>query len=136
MRWLGLRVGSLSIVGLLIFCGCSSTACPTVGCEPEIDLSFETPMTASYAVTVSVQNSMFTANCPTQVAQLPGIKSCDGAGLVISGVDLGHGENNTVAVMVALNGGQAISTTATLQSITNSRECALVCYIDEGTVAN
>ncbi len=120
----------------LMGAGCSTSTCPTIACQPEIHLSYQTPIAGSYSVSVVVTGSTFTAACPLQGGGLPGITSCDQSGIVVSGVNLGHGTNDTVDVQVSLNGGAGIDTKANLSNITNSRECDLICFVHTGTVAN
>ncbi len=54
----------------------------------------------------------------------------------MTGVDLGHASNETADLAVGLDGGQTVVVTATLDGITNSRDCDLVCYRHKGTLPN
>ena len=126
----------LALVGVS---ACRSGVCPTIGCHPQITLSYATPIAGGYQVSVTVAGQRFEATCPVQPSQTQffvGIQSCDETGLVLSGVDLGHGANDTLTVAIAFDDGPPIQATATLLRITNSRDCDLVCYDHRGAVAN
>lgn len=120
---------------------CSSIAvCPTIGCEPLIQLTYATPLAGSYTVSVLVNGSTFAASCPLKASSpfvtTPGVASCDQNGLVLSAVDLGHGSNEVLQLAVAINNLSSVAVTATLQSITNSRDCSLVCFVHAGIIDN
>lgn len=120
---------------------CSSTSvCPTIGCEPLIQLTYATPLVGSYMVSVTVNGSTFAASCPMQASSplvtTPGVASCDQNGLMLSAVDLGHGSNDVVQLAIAINDSSSIAVTATLQSISNSRDCPLVCFVHTGVIDN
>jgi hypothetical protein len=55
---------------------------------------------------------------------------------LLSGVDLGHGSNGVVELIVTVGVSAPISVSATLDGITNSRDCSLVCFRHTGTVDN
>lgn len=120
----------------MLFSGCSTSTCPSVACRPEIHLTYNTAIQAAYSVSATVAGNTFAATCPLASGTVPGISSCDSSGLIISGVDLGHGDNSVVDLTLTLNGGAAIDVKATLSYVTNSRDCDLVCYVHTGTVQN
>ena len=117
---------------------CSTHVCPTISCQPRVALTYRQALGGPYHLAVAYQGNSFEAGCPL-VAALPpvtGISSCDMDGLVVTGVDLGHGSNDTVALTVSIAGGTPIPVTATLKRITNSFDCDLVCFDHEGIVEN
>jgi hypothetical protein len=119
--------------------GCSPVGCPTINCRPEIGLTYAHPVADPYAVSVTVKGETLTAACPTIAngsSQLPRLDFCDGGGLVVSGVDLGHGSNDSLNLAVSFDGGEPISVTASLTRIVNASTCDLVCYRHDGIVAN
>ena len=124
-----------------LIAGCSRGACPTIACAPKIELAYQNSIANTYNLSVQVAGVTLQSNCPMQATPgpynaPPTIQSCDSNGLVVSGVDLGHGSNETVAVAVKIDDGSSIPTTATLQGITNSRDCDFVCYVHTGVVSN
>lgn len=134
---------SLSI-GLLapLVAGCSSSsACPTIGCEPEMRLAYRTAIQMPYSISVAVKGLTLQANCPIAVLgdlfpRMPVVRSCDDRKTIITGVDLGHGQNQTVPVVVTLDGGTATPTILTLTTIINSRDCDSICFVHDGILAN
>jgi hypothetical protein len=116
---------------------CRSGVCPTIGCGPKITLAYQQPIVAPYHVLVSLRGVTFEADCLMEPSfSTIGIQSCSTAGVVVSGVDLGDGANETVDLTVTLDGAQTLAVTAMLDGITNSRDCDLVCYRHSGTVPN
>ena len=130
-----INVGIGTLVVLLT--GCSGV-CPTINCQPKIGLTFQTAIAGAYSVSIVVDGQAFSTECPmdTSMSQTVGIDACNGSGLTISGVDLGHGTNETITVSVSIDSGSPLSVSATLENVVNSRDCPLVCYVHQGTVAN
>jgi hypothetical protein len=129
-----------AVIGPLLICavagGCSSSACPTIACQPTIEMSFRTAIPGNYSLSVTVAGQTFNATCPTQTAQLPGVESCTDTQFVVAGVDLGHAQNDTVDISVTIDGGASMKGTANLAGITNSRSCDLVCFVHAGVLNN
>jgi hypothetical protein len=126
-------------IGAVLVGACSSSGvCPTIDCQPEIELTYQTVINGAYSLSVALNGKSFTAECPMDagVNLTVGIASCGGSGLTISGVDLGHGTNDAVSVSVSIDDATPVSVSATLENITNSRDCPVVCYVHQGTVAN
>jgi len=129
---------ALSVASAMMSAGCSEKMCPTIACVPRIDLTFENPVTAPYRLTVMLAFDTVVENCPatrTDLGLTPGVSSCDDTHATITGIDLGHANNDVIGMNVSL-GGQLLSATATLQTIVNSRDCDLVCYQHVGSVQN
>jgi hypothetical protein len=126
----------LLAVGGLLAAGCvRNGVCPNIGCSPTIALTYDTPLAGPYTVSVVVHGMTFSSTCPpTANATSPGIARCDQLGLEISGVDLGHGGNQSVPVAVSIDGAPPIAVAAELGSIQNSRDCDVVCYEHAGVV--
>jgi len=134
------------IVGLLVCAAalsCSSTpaACPTIACEPTISLQLRQPIADSYAAIIVFQNTTYQVTCPSAgpISDTPPRLSCDANGITLTGIDLGHGDNEELEMTVELVTGDAAivyPVTITLLSITNSMDCELVCYQHTGVVAN
>jgi hypothetical protein len=136
---LALRIASITLAISVATCA-RIGVCPTIGCEPLIQLTYATPLVGSYMVSVLVNGSTFVASCPMQASSpfvtTPGVASCDQNGLMLSAVDLGHGANEVVQLAIAINDSSSIAVTATLQSITNSRDCSVVCFVHAGIINN
>jgi hypothetical protein len=118
--------------------GCSQKTCPTIACVPRISLSYSNAVPDPYRLSVQVNGTSVVENCPATRSDLgltPGIASCDGSHAVVTGVDLGHGDNGFIAFSVSF-GGPVFLTNASLLGITNSRDCDLVCYEHAGEVQN
>jgi len=98
-------------------------------------------VSGSYMATIVFQDVTYPTNCPSPgpISDTPPRISCDGNGITLAGIDLGHSENNSLEMNVELTIGDASTVypvTATLMSVTNSRDCELVCYQHTGTVGN
>ena len=78
----------------------------------------------------------FEADCPGAPAASPGIRSCDSTGVLVTGVHLGDGTNDTVALTVSIDSSAPVTVSAMLERILNSRDCDLVCFDHRGTVPN
>ena len=127
--------GRMALLVGLLCTGCTSGVCPTIGCYPTITLTYDMPIAGSYTASVTVNGSTVQSTCPRGAnGDVPGIASCDALGLKVSGVDLGHGSLQTVPVTVSINGGAAVSASASLAGIANSRDCDVVCYQHVGVV--
>lgn len=120
--------------------GCSRTySCPTIGCQPQLRLTYRRTVAAPYHVAVTFGGQTSEADCPKTGGPQgleTGIKSCDEAGVLVTGIDLGQGSNETVNVTVAIDGAAPLSATARLEGIINSRDCDLICFDHRGTVEN
>jgi hypothetical protein len=129
-------LAGLIIVGMAQ-AACRSGVCPTIGCLPEVALSYRQPIAAPHHVVVSLRGVTFEADCPMERPYPTiGIDSCSAEGVVVMGVELGHGSNQTVDLAVSLEAGQTLAVTATLDGIVNSRDCDVVCYRHGGTIPN
>ena len=120
-------------------CWSKELVCPTIGCLPRITMTYAHPVPRPYPLSVEIRGKVFSASCP--VVGSPedvtvGISACDGGGFSLQGVDLGHAANGTVDVSVSIDGGVGVSAAGTLKGVANSRDCDVVCFIHEGTVAN
>jgi hypothetical protein len=129
----------MTFVALLPIAACRSSVCPTIACAPQIAISYAMKKASPYQLAVSVRGMDFSAACPNALAEVGtpvgvGITSCDQNGFVVSGVDLGHGDNSTVDLSVSFDGNAAMQVQATLQYIANSRDCDLVCFDHTGTL--
>lgn len=130
------------VLSVLIILGASQAACregicPTIGCQPQVALVYRQPIEAPYHVVVSLHGVTFEADCPLDRSYPTiGIQACTAQGLVVTGIDLGHGANDTVDLTVSIDAGDTLAVTATLDGIGNSRDCDVVCYQHQGTVAN
>jgi len=131
------RVLTGVLILVLAQTACRSGVCPTIGCLPEVGLAYRQPIAAPYHVVVSLHGVTFEADCPVEGSYpTVGIQTCSAEGLVVTGVDLGHASNEKVDLTVAIDAGETLAVTATLDGITNSRDCDLVCYRHEGTIPN
>jgi hypothetical protein len=140
------RTVLLSLASLLIStattCTTSSTnSCPTNACAPEIALGYGTPIAGSYEITVELLDVFYKANCPSDggPSASPPRLTCDENGIVLAGIDLGHGDVEELDMNVQIVTADAMTpyaVTATLQSIANSESCELVCYRHVGSVGN
>jgi hypothetical protein len=113
--------------------------CPEIGCASRIDMTFESPLSSNYSLALSIRGESLSANCPltsSGLSRTPRIDSCNASGFTVTGVDLGHGENDKVAFTVAIDGGAPAQASASLKGIENSRDCSYVCFIHEGHVTN
>jgi hypothetical protein len=148
--------GGLAVTALLVgsaAAGCSSapkTSCTQNSCQPTITLQYRTPINDAYMIQISVNRVTYQSNCPMGPAGGPqGSGSidaavaeitCDASGAVLTGVDLGHGENQTLDLVVQLTTGGDVTSqfmvTANLSSIANDKDCALVCFQHNATVSN
>src|SRR5262249_11350020 len=114
---------------------CRSGTCPTIGCQPQVQLMYQNSIVGSYHLAVTYENAVYEADCPLMSAvPITGIKSCDGGGLLLTGVDLGHGSNDTVELSVSIDSGTPLTVTATLHGLLNTRDCDIVCFDHRGTV--
>jgi hypothetical protein len=116
----------------------SSGVCPTIGCVPRITMTYKAPVVGAYGLSVSVDDMTFQASCPasSSSALTPAISRCDQGGFELTGLDLGHGANELVTLGVSVGAAAAVTTSARLTGIANSRDCDLVCFNHAGTVAN
>ena len=136
----GLGCGAVLLVALGVM-GCKTSACPEIGCRPEIALTYRQSVVGDYALLIALRGVTYQAVCPKADAPYetsPHV-SCDANGALLSGVDLGHGGNESVDLTVGLVTGDAATThsiSATLEHVTNSRDCDLVCYQHSATVDN
>jgi hypothetical protein len=127
------------LVAVALAPSCSSSSCPTIGCVPRVELTYARPLASAYQLSVSYRGQTFSASCPMKTANIglmPQIDTCDATGLVVTGVDLGHGDNRTVDLTVSVDGGAPVPVTASLMDIANSRSCDVVCFNHVGQVAN
>jgi hypothetical protein len=129
------------LAGLIILgatqAACRQGICPTIGCQPEVTLAYRQPITSPYHVVVSLHGVTIEGDCPLDRSYPTiGIQNCSAQGLVVTGVDLGHGANETVDLTVSIDSGATLAVTATLDGIGNSRDCDVVCYQHQGTVPN
>jgi hypothetical protein len=106
-------------------------------------LTYRQPVNAPYSLSLTTKGMAFEARCPMVASGIPGlggvppgILRCDTNGVELSGVDLGHDSNETLAVGVTIDGAPMIAVSATLAGIKNSRDCDLICFAHVGTVAN
>jgi hypothetical protein len=143
----GLALAAL-LVGVATV-GCSSShpaTCANNSCQPAIMLQYRTPIDGDYEIRILLNAVVYDANCPRGPSG-PGVSSdaavieitCDANGATLTGVDLGNGENQTLDLIVQLGSGPAAieyMVTANLSSISNSRDCSLVCFQHAGTVGN
>ncbi len=139
------RTVSIALASLLIStsttCSSSTNSCPTIACAPEIALVFQTPIAGGYAITLELLDVFYPADCPSDggPSELPPRITCDANGIVLSGVDLGHGDVEELDMNVQIDTADAMTpyaVTARLESIANSESCELVCYRHTGTVGN
>jgi hypothetical protein len=134
-----LKLLTLTALSCLVS-ACKEGTCPTIDCEPKIVLSMTSAVQNPYAVMVSVADQTLSAQCPQAAdpskRHTARIDSCDSSSVVVSGVDLGMGANQTVLVRVSISGGAPLSATAQLTGITNSRDCVPICFVHEGTIPN
>ena len=129
-------LGAVIILGVAQ-AACRTGVCPTIGCQPEVSLTYRQPVAATYHVAVSLRGVTFEADCPMERPYpTVGLESCSADGIVLTGVDLGHGSNETADLTVTLEGGETLAVTAMLDGIANSRDCELVCYRHTGTIPN
>lgn len=130
------------LVGAVVLVSCSEHICPTIACTPQISIAYAAKVPSQYSLSASLGGMTFFSDCPKAPAQygppvgVLGIASCDQNGFVLAGVDLGHGDNSAVELTVTVNNGSAIAVQATLRSISNSRDCDIVCFQHAGTLAN
>jgi hypothetical protein len=116
---------------------CSERVCPTIGCQPQVQLTYENSISGTYHLYVNFHGVVFETDCPKAITDRTiGIKACDADGFLVTGVDLGHASNDTLDLLVSIDGAMAMSVTATLHGILNSRDCETVCFDHRGTVAN
>lgn len=116
---------------------CSQGVCPTIACQPQVQLTYENSVAGPYHLYVNFHGVVFETDCPkTTTDRTIGIKSCDADGFLVTGVELGHASNDTLDLLVGIDGAMPISVTATLHGILNSRDCETVCFDHRGTVAN
>ena len=116
---------------------CSQSVCPTIGCQPQVQLTYENSIAGAYHLKVNFHGVVFETDCPkTTTDPTIGIKTCDANGFLVTGVDLGHASNDTLDLLVQIDGAMSTSVTATLHGIVNSRDCETVCFDHRGTVAN
>jgi hypothetical protein len=127
---------ALGLLGITQAGGCSGGQCPTIACQPQVQLTYARPITGPYHIAISYRSMSFEADCPGAPTASPGITSCDGSGVLVTGVDLGHGANDTVDLTVSIDSVAPITTSAMLERILNGRDCDLVCFAHQGTVAN
>src|SRR5262245_28674481 len=129
---------SFCLLCFLLAAACERTwVCPTIGCQPQVQLTYQQSISGPYHVAVAYRGAVYEADCPiTASAPTNGIKSCDGSGLLLTGVDLGHGANDAVDLTVSIDSAPPIAVSAILQGILNSRDCDLVCFDHRGTVAH
>ena len=118
--------------------GCREFVCPTIACLPQVLLTYQQPITGTYHLSVSYRGTAYEADCPMESSDLlvTGIKSCASDQLLLTGVDLGHGTNDTVNLTVSIDGSVPVAVTATLNRVLNSRDCSLVCFDHRGSVVN
>jgi hypothetical protein len=128
--------------------GCSSShpaTCSNNNCQPSITLQYRTPIEGDYQIFISLLATTYQSSCPmgpsgpgtgdAAVSQI----TCDANGAVLTGVDLGNGDNETLDLIVAFGPGATSNqfmVTARLSSISNDRSCELICFQHSGTVAN
>lgn len=121
---------------------CTSTGqCPSIACQPRISVSYNTLISSSYSLSVSLGVQEFTAVCPTGGGSTGGSSggsglTCSDSGFTLAGVDLGHGSNTTVDLDVKINNESPSTVRAALDGIENSRDCELVCFRHTGTLQN
>src|SRR5687767_7767488 len=82
---------ALGLLGITQAGGCSGGQCPTIACQPQVQLTYARPITGPYHIAISYRSMSFEADCPGAPTASPGITSCDGSGVLVTGVDLGHG---------------------------------------------
>jgi len=129
-------------VPFLFFLGACGGGCPSIGCRPKVALSYDSPIAASYAISVTIDHITLQSACPSTMQQFlpendpPRVDSCDSNGITISGIDLGHGDNQTIDASVSIDNAAPLDVTANLTTIANSRGCDLVCYVHSGHIPN
>lgn len=114
----------------------TSSVCPTIGCFPRITMTYEAAVAGAYNLTVSADTMTFQASCPTNSSSTPAISRCDQDGFELTGLDLGHGANESVTLGVSIGTAAEVTASARLTGIANSRDCDLVCFNHTGVVAN
>lgn len=131
-----------AILGLFLFLGGCSGGCPSIGCRPKVTLFYDSAILSPYSVSITINGVTLQASCPTAMQQFlpesdpPRVDSCDGNGITVSGIDLGHGANQTIGASVSIDNSAPILATAVLTNIANSRGCDTVCYIHSGRLPN
>ena len=130
----------LCAIPAFVFLGGCGGGCPSIGCRPKVDLFYDRSIAGSYVISVTVDHITLQSTCPAMAQQFlpendpPRVDSCDSDGITISGIDLGHGDNRTLGASLSIDGSSSISVTASLTTIVNGRDCALVCYVHSGHV--
>jgi hypothetical protein len=135
------RIGAVLLACVALTCSSSPASCPTVACQPTITLNFRQAVPGDYAALIVLQNVTYQVTCPSNgpPTDSPPRLTCDGNGITLTGIDLGHGDVEQLDMTVELITGDAAivyPVTVTMMSIANSIDCELVCYQHTGTVGN
>ena len=134
----GLSLLTLLFIPWPWLASCSGGSCPNVACVPRIQGTYSRVIPDPYRLSVVVDVASFAANCPmtADLGLTPGLASCSDTGFVITGLDLGHGDNSFISLQVTIDNGRPLGNSGQLQGIVNSRDCPLVCYEHTAFIAN
>jgi hypothetical protein len=136
------RPSNVAIVSLALWAasgsiGCETKVCPTIGCEPIIEVNVQGERRSSYELAVTVSGMTFTASCPSIANpppnhRIPGIASCSQGELEIVGVNFGEAADRAIDIQVRMDDDPAVKVRAGFDGIGNSIECDLVCSRHRG----